>query len=154
VKTKEKKAGMGQEKGQANRPIKTPEHPRCRGVTRRGEQCRFTPIGGTEFCLWHSPDPAIQARARLAAHKGAIAAAPRHLPEDHPAAKVGSVEDALVLTEETIQGVRTGTLSPNVANSVFYGLSVAGKFLELQVLDQLEALEAAIGVKLTRREPA
>jgi hypothetical protein len=79
---------------------------------------------------------------------------PRHLPADHPAATIRSVDEALVMVEETLQQVRIGALSPNVGNSVFYGISVASKLLELQVLDQLEFLEAAIGVKLTRREPA
>jgi len=151
-KTERKKAGKDREEAQATRPLKTPGRPTCRGVTRRGEGCRFTPIGGTEFCLWHSPDPAIQERAKLAAHKGAIAATPRILSEDHPAAAVRSVQEALALTEESIQMVRTGTLSPNVANSVFYGVSVASKLLELQVLEQLESLEAALAVKFGRRE--
>ncbi len=148
-----KKAGTSREKAQAPRPVKNLERPQCRGVTRRGEQCRFTPIGVTDFCLWHSPDPAIQERAKLAAHKGAIAAAPRILPEDHPAAAVRSVQDALGLCEQTIQQVRIGTLSPNVANSVFYGVSVASKLLELEVLSELESLETMIGVKFNRGSP-
>jgi hypothetical protein len=102
--------------------------------------------------MWHSPDPEMQEKARLAAQKGAMTSAPRHLPKDHPAAKIRTVEEALSMVEETVQEVRTGTLSANVANSVFYGVSVASKLLELQVLEQLEALEAAVGIRFGRRD--
>jgi hypothetical protein len=152
-KTEGKKADMSQEKDKVTRPAKSPAR-KCQGVTARGTPCCFPPLNGHEFCLWHSPDPQVQERAKLAAKKGALTSMPRHLPADHPAATIRSVDEALVMVEETLQQVRIGALSPNVGNSVFYGISVASKLLELQVLDQLEFLEAAIGVKLTRREPA
>ncbi len=150
-KAETKTAGKRREEGKAPAPKKS-LLTQCQGLTKRGDPCRFPPPQGKSFCTWHDPSPDAQIAAKLAAAKGALASAPRHLPKDHPAATVRSVDEALTLTEETIQEVRTGTLSANVANSVFYGLSVASKFLELQVLDQLEALETMIGVKLTRRE--
>ncbi len=124
----------------------------CQAMNKRGDPCRFAPMNGHAFCLWHSPDPEMQEKAKLAAQKGALASAPRHLAKDHPAAKIRSIEEALAMTEETVQEVRTGALSPNVANSVFYGISVASKLLELQVLEQLEELEAAVEMKFGRRE--
>ncbi len=147
-KTEGKKAGRTKERDKAPHPAKSLT--RCRGVTKRGGPCSFMPVEGHEFCMWHSPDPEMQEKAKLAAQKGALTSAPRHLAPDHPAAKIRSVEEALTLTEETIQEVRTGTLSANVANSVFYGVSVAAKLLELQVLEQLESLEAALAVKFNR----
>lgn len=135
---------------QAPAPLKSLAR-RCLGLTKRGNPCQFGPLDGQDYCLWHSPDPGTQQKAKLAAQKGALASAPRYLPKDHPAARIRSVEEALVMVEETIQAVRVGELGANVANSVFYGVSVASKLLELQVLEQLEALEAAVGVRFGRR---
>jgi hypothetical protein len=135
---------------QATRPLK-PLSPQCKGFTRRGTPCRFLPEAGQDFCIWHSPDPEQQQKAKAAAHKGSLYSMPRHLAPDAPAASIRNLEDALALTEETVNGVRTGILSPNIANSVFYGISVAAKLLELQVLDKLEAIEAAIAVRASRR---
>jgi hypothetical protein len=101
--------------------------------------------------MWHSPDPDQQQKAKAAAHKGALYSMPRHLAPDAPAASIRSLDDALLLTEETVNSVRTGILAPNIANSVFYGVSVAAKLLELQVLDKLEAIEAAVALRATRR---
>jgi hypothetical protein len=139
--------------GKVTHPLK-PLAPQCKGFTRRGTPCRFMPEAGQDFCIWHSPDPEQQQKAKAAAHKGSLYSMPRHLASDAPAASIRSLDDALLLTEDTLNSVRTGILSPNIANSVFYGVSVAAKLLELQVLDKLEAIEAAVSLRATRRTDA
>jgi hypothetical protein len=69
-----------------------------------------TSTGSVSPAFWsrHSPDPDDQERAKLAAHRGALAPSPRHLAPDTPAASIPSLEEALAVTEETVNGVRRG----------------------------------------------
>ena len=70
---------------------------------------------------------------KLTAHTGAPVSSPHHLAPDTPATSIPSLEEALAVTEETVNGVRRGSLAVSIANSLSCGVSVAWKLLEQKI---------------------
>jgi hypothetical protein len=115
--------------------------PRCQGVRRDGSPCNASPTAksGYRFCPWHQPD--IPEDEKLSwASKGGLASRPSVLPEAADI-RLHSPEGCMAILEETASQVRRGELSPNVANSIGYLVSVAVKVVEVTLSDRLDKLE-------------
>ena len=139
---------------------------RCRATTKSGDRCRGVATYG-DFCTFHAPE--LKDRRREGRAKGGM----KTLGKLKGDTKDGAVEDRvstlkpwrgtagdvkvldspdpaelLNLLADTIDEVRAGEISPQVANSVGYLAGVMVKVIEVhQMNERLQSLEKALGVK-------
>jgi hypothetical protein len=102
--------------------------PRCTGITKSGAACRSFALPNRAYCVMHDPELADKVAAARA--RGGTAAARlrvltgRRLRLDTPASVVrfaaGVVQDTLA-----------GTVDPEIAKTVLYGLNVQLKAVEM-----------------------
>jgi len=98
--------------------------PTCSRACRDGSPCRAACLPGRDACLFHSPE---HAAARAAGRRQGGQTRSRRAAVLATAGDVvfASVGDAIVLLAETASQVRRGEIDVRVANSLFYGASVA-----------------------------
>jgi len=97
---------------------------RCEFIKSDGTRCQAHPRTGRPYCFAHDPnsrierDPARRAGGRQRSKRAAVLATARDVT-------FGCVRDVTRLLGETASQVRRGELDVKVANSLFYGASVA-----------------------------
>lgn len=123
--------------------------PICEARTLRGEPCRSFALGDRPYCMSHDPERAGDVR-RARARGGAAASKVRALKGrrdrlDTPGALVR-------FTSGVIQDVLDGTVPPDVARAVLYGLSIQRQLVEAGDLERrLTSLERQLAPEQARR---
>lgn len=132
--------------------------PTCRAPRKDGNPCTAQAQAGREYCFFHDPDKADEAKA--AQVKGGTVGQRATL--DPMAVKpwrgqngaitvlqAPTVGDLLNLLSDTVDEVRTGRIDPKVANAVGYLTGIMLKCLQYDLLEErLSALEEAVGAKV------
>ena len=90
------------------------------------------------YCFAHNPK--TREKHSLAVAKGGKLSKKTRL--ELPPVKIKKPEDVVDLLEETINGIRDGSIPPNVANTIAYVCSHALKAIELsKYANKLESVE-------------
>jgi hypothetical protein len=123
--------------------------PACTGTRKDGSPCRAPALPDSALCWVHDPRQAEQAvRARTAgASKGGKVRAlqSRRRKLDTPAALVRFVS-------EVVQDALAGTVPPDIAKAVLYGVSIQRQLIESSdVVERIEQLEARLQPKESSR---
>jgi hypothetical protein len=114
----------------------------CGYLKRNGEPCRTNPVGdGTGHCYWHSEKVDPNERMAAAVRGGLHATHQRTLAKIESRTSLSSERAARRLLEQTIDDVRLGRITPNIANSVAQLVATAIKLGELRLTSELARLE-------------
>ena len=113
---------------------KLPQRRRCKVLTSAGKPCQAPPIGGTKYCIMHTPGNASRLGVK-GGHRRMIFN-PDNLTR-FPEPK--SPEDMLGAIARVVVQVHRGELDPRVANSVVYGGAAFFKGSEMEELKQIRA---------------
>jgi len=96
---------------------------------------------GSDYCFTHNPDTQIE--KHLAVVKGGLAS--KKVKLDLEPLSIKSPQEVGRLLEDTINGVRSGEIPPNIANTIGYLAGHALKALEASNLDQrVEMVESIL----------
>jgi len=113
----------------------------CKHIKPDGEQCRAKAMKGSDYCFTHNPDTQIE--KHLAVVKGGLAS--KKVKLDLEPLSIKSPQEVGRLLEDTINGVRSGEIPPNIANTIGYLAGHALKALEASNLDQrVEMVESIL----------
>lgn len=125
------------------------EQPRCQGTTKAGQPCRSFALPGGRFCFMHSGNVVAIEEARKKG--GAKAAKLSELKGKRQ--KLTTLPALVRFTSDIIQDVKDGTLPPDTARVVLYGVSIQRQLVEPsdteKRLASLESLAAAIAAAQT-----
>jgi hypothetical protein len=126
---------------------------KCSGITQAGTACRGIPIGDSQWCYVHHPDR-VEERRRHGSKGG------RRGGRGRPQAELGDIKQRLseladaVLSDDADKRVDKGVaaVASQVLNVYLRAVSVELKAREqLELVERLEALEAALEQKGDRR---
>ncbi len=113
----------------------------CNYIKENGENCGAAPMKDCNYCFSHNPETQIE--KHLAVVKGGLASRKNELNLEPVSIK--NPQEVAVLLESTINGVRSGEISPNIANTVGYLASHILRALEASNLDQrVEMVESIL----------
>jgi hypothetical protein len=121
----------------------------CGHPKRSGEPCQATPTTDGK-CYWHSDRVTPEERMAAAVKGGYVATRQHVLAKIETPSNLATEDGARQLIEQTIDQVRSGQISPNVANAVGYLVSVGLKLAELKLSAEVAALEAELS-RMNRR---
>lgn len=112
----------------------------CKANTVAGDPCQARPMQGNDYCYLHSPtvseDEKHDARSRGGKENQITVISPQ------PPLKLTSAKDAIVLLEETINGVRSGIIDVKIANCLGFLTDKLLKAYEVAELsDKVEIME-------------
>lgn len=112
----------------------------CKSLTNTGEPCQARSMQGDEYCYLHNPavseDEKRDARSRGGKENQITVISPQ------PPLKLTSAKDAIVLLEETINGVRSGIIDVKIANCLGFLTDKLLKAYEVAELsDKVEIME-------------
>ncbi len=114
---------------------------RCTYVNANGEQCQANAMKKSQYCFAHNPDTRED-------HALAVAKGGKMSKRDRlslPPAPMKNPSDVVSILEETINGVRGGTIPPQIANTIAYICSHALKAMENANLDErIEMIESVL----------
>ncbi|MFC1790329.1 hypothetical protein ACFLZP_02495 [Patescibacteria group bacterium] len=114
---------------------------RCAYIKANGQRCGANAIKGAELCFTHNPR--TRKKHALAVTRGGKASHRDRLNLEP--VKAQSPQDVISLLENTINGIRTGQIPPNVANTIGYLCGHLLKAIEASDLDKrLEVIERVI----------
>lgn len=121
----------------------------CKASTVAGSPCRARPMQGSDYCYLHDPavseDEKRDARSRGGKENQITVISPQ------PPLKLKSAKDAIVLLEETINGVRSGKLDVKIANCLGFLTDKLLKAYEVAELsDKVEVMERFLEKRKTR----
>ena len=111
----------------------------CSYIKSGGGQCKAKPLKGTNYCFSHNPDTKIE--KHLAVVKGGLNS--RKVNLDLTPLSIKDAKEVATLLEQTINGVRSGEIPPNIANTIGY---LAG-----HVLKAIELAKYAVKVESVER---
>jgi len=113
----------------------------CKHIKPDGEQCQAKVMKGSDYCFTHNPDTQIE--KHLAVVKGGLAS--KKVKLDLEPLSIKTPQEVGKLLEDTINGVRSGEIPPNIANTIGYLAGHALKALEASNLDQrVEMVESIL----------
>ncbi len=119
----------------------------CSYIKEDGEQCNARPVKGSKYCFSHNPDTKIE--KHMAVVKGGLNS--RKTNMELEALSIKSPSEISILLEETINGVRSGEIPPNIANTIGYLAGHALKAFEVSKLnDKVELIQRVILEKKTK----
>lgn len=114
---------------------------KCAYVKADGEHCQANSMKNSEFCFSHNP--ATKEKHALAVVKGGKMSRRNRL--NLPSVPVRNPEDVINVLEEAINGVRSGVIPPNIANTLAFICSHALRAMEASNLDErLEIVESVL----------
>ncbi len=105
---------------------------RCKAIKPNSERCKGWAIAGKEFCFTH--DPEVKEEREIANKRGGLA--PKVHFEPLPEVNLKTPNDVVVLIEETINKVRAGEMSTQIATCIGHLAGQLIKAIELANLDQ------------------
>lgn len=113
----------------------------CIYIKEDGEQCNAKPIKGSQYCFSHNPDTKIE--KHLAVVKGGLNSKKVNL--NLTPLSIKEAKEVAHLLEDTINGVRSGEIPPNIANTIGYLAGHALKAIELaRYADKVESVERVL----------
>jgi hypothetical protein len=113
----------------------------CKYIKQDGEQCQAKAMRESDYCFNHNPDTQIE--KHLAVVKGGLAS--KRVKLGLEPLSIKTPKDIGILLEDTINGVRSGEIPPNIANTIGYLAGHILKALETSDIDEKVAeLEAVI----------
>lgn len=114
---------------------------KCIYIKSDGEQCNAKPIKGSQYCFSHNPDTKIE--KHLAVVKGGLNSKKVNL--NLTPLSIKEAKEVAHLLEDTINGVRSGEIPPNIANTIGYLAGHALKAIELaKYADKVESVERVL----------
>ena len=114
---------------------------KCTYIKANKAKCQANAMKNSKFCFAHNPDTKEQ--HALAVVKGGKLSKRDRL--NLPLVKIKTPADVVSILEEAINGVRTGTIPPNVANTLAYICSHTLRAMEASGLDdRLEIVESVL----------
>ncbi len=114
----------------------------CTYVKANNEQCQANAMKGAEYCFTHNPQTREQHAAAVLA--GGKNSSRKDVIELEPL-QLHNPDNAIDLLEQTINGVRDGSIPPNIANTIGYLVGHLLKAIEAADLDKrLESIERVI----------
>ena len=117
------------------------EKPQCSFIKENGERCNAIPMKGSSYCFSHNPD--VEVERHMALVKGGLASKKVELNLEPLSIK--DPKEVATLLESTINGVRSGEIPPNIANTIGYLAGHVLKALESSNLDQrVEMVESIL----------
>ncbi len=102
---------------------------RCIHKTKENLQCKAYSISGREFCFTH--DPQMADRRKIAVQKGGLSPKKKRSVMAINRIRMKNPEDMIILLEDTVNRVRTGSMAPQQANVVGSLVSLAIKAFEI-----------------------
>jgi len=116
----------------------------CTYIKENGIRCDAQAMKEAPFCFSHNPD--TKEEKHLAVVRGGENS--RRIDIRLPPMELRSPKDVILLVSDTINGVRSGELPPNVANTIGFLSGHLLKAMEISDIEvRLSALEVAIGGK-------
>jgi len=113
----------------------------CKHIKPDGERCQAKAMKGSDYCFTHNPDTQIE--KHLAVVKGGLAS--KKVKLDLKPLSIKNPQEVGRLLEDTINGVRSGEIPPNIANTIGYLAGHALKAIEASNLDQrVEMVESIL----------
>jgi hypothetical protein len=113
----------------------------CIYIKSSGEQCNARPIKGSKYCFSHNPDTKIE--KHLAVVKGGLNSKKVNL--DLAPLSIKDPKEVASLLEQTINGVRSGEIPPNIANTIGYLASHTLKAIEMaKYAEKVESVERVL----------
>jgi hypothetical protein len=113
----------------------------CNYIKSSGEQCNAIPIKGSKYCFSHNPDTKIE--KHLAVVKGGLNS--KKVNMSLAPLSIKEAKEVAHLLEDTINGVRSGEIPPNIANTIGYLAGHALKAIELaKYADKVESVERVL----------
>jgi len=104
------------------------------------------PIKGSNYCFSHNPD--TKTEKHLAVVKGGLNS--RKVSLDLAPLSIKDPQEVATLLEDTINGVRSGEIPPNIANTIGYLAGHTLKAIELvKLADKVELIERIVLEKRT-----
>ncbi len=114
---------------------------KCTYTKTNGERCGANAMKKSNYCFAHNPD--TKEDHSLAVVKGGKSSKRDRL--SLPERDVKTPSDVVEILEETINGVRNGSIPPNVANTIAYICSHTLKAMETANLDgRIEMIESIL----------
>jgi hypothetical protein len=114
---------------------------RCQYIKDSGDQCEAMAMKDATFCFTHNPE--TKEAKYLAVVKGGENSKKTVL--DLSPFIIQTPKQVVALLESTINGVRSGEIPPNIANTIGYLAGHALKALEASNIDQrLEVVESIL----------
>ena len=111
---------------------------KCAYLNANQKRCKANAMKKSKYCFAHNPK--TRDEHALAVKKGGKLS--RKTKLDMPPVEIKSPADVVNLLEETINGIRDGSIPPNVANTIAYVCSHAIKAIELsKYADKIESVE-------------
>lgn len=122
---------------------------RCQATAKHGGACGSFALPGRPWCIAHDPDR-LEQRTAARAKGGAVASKLRMLRGRR--ARLDTVAGLVPFTASLLHDVLEGRVSTDIGRTVFYGLSIQVKHIELaQVIPRLQQLEARIEERASPR---
>ena len=102
--------------------------PTCTATTRAGAPCRSFAPPGRPYCVMHDPEKAA-AVAAARARGGTVAAKLRVLQGKR--LRLDTAAALVRFTADVVQDTLAGTVEPDVARTVLYGVSIQRQLVEV-----------------------
>lgn len=113
----------------------------CIYIKEDGEQCNAKPMKDSQYCFSHNPDTKIE--KHLAVVKGGLNS--KKVNIDLIPLSIKDAKEVAHLLEDTINGVRSGEIPPNIANTIGYLAGHALKAIEIsKYADKIESVERVL----------
>jgi hypothetical protein len=113
----------------------------CSYIKTGGERCQAKAMQESDYCFTHNPDTQIE--KHLAVVKGGLNSKKTKLGLEP--LSIRTPQEVRKLLEDTINGVRSGEIPPNIANTIGYLAGHTLKALEASSLDQrVEMVESIL----------
>ncbi len=119
----------------------------CAYANASGEKCQANAMKNSQFCFVHNP--ATREEHALAVVKGGKMS--RRDKLNLPPVQMKNPEDIISILEETVNGIRSGSIPPQTANTIAYICSHALRAFEVSKLnDKVELIQRVILEKKTK----
>jgi len=112
----------------------------CKYIKPDGNQCQSFAIQGFDFCFSHCPDPEVKKAKHQAVVKGGQSEGYKSLKLNLRPVSVKNTEDVIDFLNETINLLRSGQISPKVANCLAYLTNQLQRAIEFQKLSIVERI--------------
>lgn len=126
----------------------------CEGVTKAGGPCRARPVTGTRYCVAHTDDPAVRARAIEGSRRGGQQRGKQLRRATAPPMQVNDLDLESAVGLRTYLARALGRLAElpfdvRVANAMAQTANVARATIEVaEIEDRLVALEVREGIRV------
>ena len=126
----------------------------CEGVTKAGDPCRARPVTGTTYCVAHTDDPAVRARAIEGSRRGGQQRGKQLRRATAPPMQVNDLDLESAVGLRTYLARALGRLAElpfdvRVANAMAQTANVARATIEVaEIEDRLVALETREGIRV------